>query len=146
MPDSLPGSNGYFGSGCAPGSDTLPDGIWFGFVRDLDEAAISFDLACLRWIPDPNDDPIEEGGWDLSNTNPALRSVPVASGAQASCPRLNCPQSLMAYEDWMWIIRDYLDANPDASDWPEGYDFGVMVWLYINDGEVTELAEPVLAG
>ena len=46
----LPGSGGWFGSGCSPGSDTLPDGIWWGYVTDLSPSSVTFDLACLRWF------------------------------------------------------------------------------------------------
>ncbi len=146
MPEPLPGSDGYLGSGCAPGSDTLPDGIWFGFVRDVTETSIAFDLVCLRWLEDPNDDAIEEGGWDLSNINPKIRDVPVAAGAQATCPWFGCPQLRISYAEWTQRTSDFLAANPDATAFAEGQYFGVLAWLYVNDGRVTEIAEPVLAG
>ena len=41
------GSDDANGSGCSPGSAALPDGVWFGFVRNLGDRQIAFDLACL---------------------------------------------------------------------------------------------------
>ena len=146
MPDPLPGSDGYLGSGCAPGTDTLPDGIWFGFVRDVSDTSVAFDLTCLRWIADPDDDPLEEGGWDLRNTNPKIRNVPVAAWAEATCPWFGCPQPRISYAQWLQQTSDFLAANPDAAAFVEGQYFGVLAWLYVNDGRITEIAEPVLAG
>ena len=130
----LPGSDGWFGSGCAPGSDALPDGIWWGYIEDLTPRSITFDLACLRWIDDPNDDGIEEGGWDIRNVNPKTRQVPVHPDAQAMCDLWGCPPALFPYPDWM----ERAPVMPTMLD--EG------VWLYINDGVVTEVGEGVLAG
>ena len=45
--DPLPGSDGMLGSGCTPGADTLPDGIWFGWIKAVADNGFSFDLACL---------------------------------------------------------------------------------------------------
>ena len=130
----LPGSDGWFGSGCAPGTDTLPDGIWWGYIEALTPRSITFDLACLRWIDDPNDDGIEEGGWDIRNVNPKTRQVPVHPDAQAMCQLWGCPPALFPYTDWM----ERAPVMPTMLD--EG------VWLYINDGVVTEVGEGVLAG
>ncbi len=41
-----PSDVAYF-SGCTPGTpDSLPDGVWFGYVRGVSGAGIDFDLAC----------------------------------------------------------------------------------------------------
>jgi hypothetical protein len=39
-----------------------------------------------------------------------------------------------------------LNANPEATQWAQGNEFGVMVWLYVNGAYVTEILEPVFAG
>ncbi|RMH86193.1 MAG: hypothetical protein D6683_00900, partial [Actinomyces sp.] len=73
------------GSGCTPGTDTLPDGEWFGYVTDTAPDAVTFDLAC--WFtgdaaalaaaedgeesPPPND-------YYIRNRSSRLRTVPVA--------------------------------------------------------------------
>jgi hypothetical protein len=134
----LPDSGGWFGSGCSPGSDTLPDGIWWGYITDLSPTSITFDLACLTWIDDPNDDGLEEGGWDIENNNSKTRIVPVHPHAQAICLLWGCPPTPFPYTEWMEIapvLPGSGSGMPDAG-----------VWLYINDGEVTEVGEEVLAG
>ncbi len=45
-PGTLPGSGGAGGSGCSPGTSTLPDGIWFVFIETATPDDITFDLAC----------------------------------------------------------------------------------------------------
>ncbi len=130
----LPGSGGWFGSGCSPGTDALPDGIWWGYVTDLTLDAITFDLACLKWVDDPNDDGMEEGGWDIDNNNPRIRVVPVHHRARAICQLWGRPPTPLPFAEWMEM----------APVMPEAPDAGV--WLYINDGQVTEVGEEVLAG
>lgn len=143
-PDPLPGSNGYFGSGCSPESDVLPDGIWFGVVRDVAPSVVTFDLACLGWDNPP---PPDQGNWDRVKNNPKVRGVPVADSAQAvSC--LDWPVRIpITYLDWMQQTREYLERYPEATEWSEnGNSYDFFVWLYVNSGSVTEIAEPCLAG
>ena len=137
-PESLPGSNDYFGSGCAPGSDDLPDGIWYGFAPEFDESTITFDLACLRWIPDPNDDDVEEGGWGIVNDNPKLRVVPVDPNAQVTCFWAGCPPGPFPYTEW-------IDEPHEVRPLEEEHG-GLDMWLYINDGLVTEIGREGLPG
>ena len=46
-PEPLEGSDGASGSGCAPGSDELPDGIWYVEVLEVEEQSLTADLACF---------------------------------------------------------------------------------------------------
>jgi hypothetical protein len=46
-PDRALGDSLAVGSGCSPGTDSLPGGVWFGWVTDSTTARIEFDLACL---------------------------------------------------------------------------------------------------
>jgi len=130
-PESLPGSGGCFGSGCTPGSDALPDGIWYGSVQEATMSTVTFDLACLRWIPDPNDDAIEEGGWELSNSSSQLRVVPVHPDARVTSDWIGYPLSPFPFSDWI-----------------EGTEsrFPVNAWLYVNGGVVSEVGQMGLAG
>ena len=137
-PDSLPDGGGYFGSGCAPGSDVLPDGIWYGFAQEFDETTITFDLACLRWIPDPNDDEVEEGGWEIVNDNPRLRIAPVDPNAQVTCFWAGCPPGPFPYTEW-------IDEPHEVRPLEEEHG-GLDMWLHINDGLVTEIGREGLAG
>ena len=137
-PDSLPSSGGFFGSGCSPGSDVLPDGVWYGFAQEFDESTITFDLACLRWIPDPNDDEVEEGGWEIVNDNPRVRIVPVDSDAQVTCYWAGYPPHPFPYTEW---IDEPHEVRPLGEE-----HGGLDMWLYINDGLVTEIGREGLAG
>jgi len=43
-------------------------------------------------------------------------------------------------------LAEGLDPLPEAIEWNRAGGSGVMVWLFVNDGSVTEIAEPGLAG
>jgi hypothetical protein len=126
-PDPLPGSGEWFGSGCSPASDTLPDGIWWGYITDLSPSSITFDLACLRWIPDPDDDAFEDYAWVIENSNPRVRIVQVSLDTLVTCHWGQCP------------------PNPLPHGEPERRREGGL-WLYINNGVVTEIGDEFLAG
>jgi len=152
-PEPLPGSGAAWGSGCSPGSDILPDGIWIGFVRDLTATGITFDLACLRTPTDSG----EESAWAIDNASSRVRPVPVDDEALVFCEIADCDRedlatptaegpSPMPYDDWAADTLAWLAMYPEATTWAQGNHFGVLVWLYVNDGEITEISEPVLAG
>lgn len=123
------------GSGCAPGAGPLPDGIWFGFPNAWTATSIDFDLACFysgdaataeaaargEESPPPND-------YIITNDNPTLRAVPVA--ADAIGYRLN--NSIES------IAVPFADFITDPGDFQNCFEFCLM-WLYVNDGEVTEI-------
>jgi len=123
---SLPGAGSFYGSGCSPGSDRLPDGIWFGYIDQADRAVISFDLMCFG--PGP------EGPGEITNSNAKLRTVPVAGGATV--------HRIMADGVLVWVAVPYqtwLTIPPDPAVCPpEGCR---LVWLYVNGGQVTEVVE-----
>lgn len=123
FPDPLPGSDGAAGSGCAPGTTTLPDGIWFGYATARTIDGIQFDLACL-FI-----DPTVDGGNRISNQNPTLRSIAVASGTTVHAVTWDPFYTPITYSEWIvWECLEYCG-----------------VWLYINEGIVTEVAEQFFA-
>lgn len=136
FPDPLPGSGDWLGSGCSPGSDTLPDGIWWGYITDLSTSSITLDLACLRWIPDPNDDAFEDYAWVIENNNPKVRAVPVRPDTMVTCDWMHCPPNPFPYVEW---IED--DRLPHGDQGREG-----GLWLYVNNGAVTEIGDEGLAG
>ena len=136
-PRPLSGSGGWWGSGCSPGSDTLPDGIWWGYIDGASSSSLSFDLACLRWADEFDDDPAtEDYGWVIENSNPKVRSVPVDPDAMVTCRWADCPPFPYPYSEW---IRDGRVPHGDR-----GRDGGL--WLYINGGAITEIGDEVLAG
>jgi hypothetical protein len=134
LPAPFPGSGGWFGSGCSPGSDTLPDGIWWGYVTDLSPSSITFDLACLRFAAD--DPTTEDYAWVIENSNPKVRVVPVRSDTLVTCDWRYCPPNPFPYGEW---IED--DRLPHGDQIGEG-----GLWLYINGGAVTEINDEGLAG
>lgn len=117
--------DGTAGSGCTPGGGDLPDGVWYGQVREWDGRAARFDLMCV-FHPDsergggrPADAPV--GGYATANDNDALRTVPVAQAAHFYPP------------DFAW----YPDLEPTTFDkaiavWGTG-----EYWIYINGGQIT---------
>jgi len=135
FPDVLGGPLDAHGSGCAPGTGPLPDGIWFGFPNGWTISSIDFDLACFysgdaaiaeatargEESPPPND-------YIITNDNPALRAVPVAAGAIGH--RLD--NNIVTYP------VSFADFIADPGDFQNCFQFCLM-WLYVNGGEVTEI-------
>ncbi len=124
------------GSGCTPGTDDLPDGVWYGFVDSTAADSLEFDLAC--WFtgdaaataaaedgeesPPPND-------YYVRNANDLLRTVDVAAGAEASwLPNPGSPaEETIGYADWVTARAD----RP----------FQPGVWLTVEDGGVVLIEE-----
>lgn len=124
------------GSGCTPGTDTLPDGTWYGWVYSISDTTLSFDLAC--WFtgdaaviasaedgeesPPPND-------YYVRNENPKIRELDVAPYV----PVLFYPDGdpTTAYET---IFAEWDDLSS-----ARGFDFGI--WVTIEGGEVTSIDE-----
>ncbi len=111
-PSILMGERGELGSGCSPGTDLLPDGIWFGWIEDLGLEAVSFDLACL-WPG--RIEPV------ASNDANRVRVLPLH------------PQSIWYSEDG----KREMSPAVNAPGLPGTFPF----WIFINDGVVTEVSE-----
>jgi len=133
------------GSGCTAGGAVLPDGLWFGNVREWRSDEIVFDLQCFytgdkaREVAatlgeEPHD------GIIVTNDSTRLRTLPVGPNA-------------VAFE-----IRQHTESDGDSysifigvpySEWPSplgGYICGspldnCPVWVAINDGIITEILE-----
>lgn len=138
-PAPLPGSAGASGSGCAPGAGPLPDGIWFGFVPAIVGNELDFDLACFYFGDIAYDEGEADGeevnnDYYIRNQNPTIRTVAVA--ADAVVWTLGTfdgvgEHSEVPYSDWPAPGPSYIECPGDFC----------LVWLYVNDGEVTELVE-----
>ena len=138
-PAPLPGSDGASGSGCAPGAGPLPDGIWFGFGLVTGAAAIDLDLACfyfgdIAYTVGEADGEEVANDYYIRNRNPAIRSVPVASDAVVwtlgTFDGIG-EHSELPYSDWPIPGPSYIECPGDFC----------LLWLYVNDGEVTEVVE-----
>lgn len=147
------------GSGCGgDGSigDTIPDGLWFGFAREIGDASMQFDLACV-YVGDTGQrlqdeyyaqypDELEHGalvampqGW-LVNNSDRLRTIPLQDNF------------LLAYSQFSsfgapnWPSRDGTQScvapvdptiTPSEQPGPEGYGFGQYgngEWVNIVNG------------
>jgi hypothetical protein len=125
------------GSGCMPGSDTLPDGRWFGFVAEADESEVSFDLACWFTGSAAADAAAEDGeespppnDYYIRNENEQLRQVPVASDATVQCLCSDTDSTeliAMTYAEWL--------SGRATRTYQPG------VWIEVADGAVSLIEE-----
>lgn len=127
------------GSGCTPGTDHLPDGIWYGMVVDSGAGDLEFDLIC--WFvgdaaiaaaaedgePPPND-------FYVRNASTRIRRLPIAEDTPVV---------------WYGMDRDPL--NPETiryADWRVLEEERICcggVWVTVSGGVVTRLAEQWVA-
>lgn len=126
-PESRPGAGENFGSGCSPSTTSLPDGVWYGRIESESSTAIEFDLICFAPTP-----PEEDGVGRFTNSNPKLRTVPVASTATVHAIASDGFWELQPYSTW------HLDPGQEGFCLPGGcWD----VWLYVNNGHITEIVQ-----
>lgn len=139
--EPLPGSDGATGSGCAPGGDGLPDGVWFGAMEAVSDGDIEFDLACwysgdaaneaaaedgFEEIPVPND-------YYVRNEVDTLRTVPIDPDAVIHWYPAGSDIEL-AVRPWIEWVEDPEGYLPCPGEW-------CNAWLYVNDGVVTEVMQ-----
>jgi hypothetical protein len=138
FPTVFSGSDEAHGSGCAPGSDSLPDGVWFGYVAGRSSAGIEFDLACI-WTgaaavaAAAADGVTLEIDYYVRNQSGQIRSPRVADGATVH---------QLGGSPW-FIEMSYADWRQGACN---GFgDPSCPVWLYVNGGRVTAVVEQYFA-
>ena len=138
FPLVLPGSDQAHGSGCTPGTDFLPDGIWFGYVTGRAADHVDFDLACI-WTGAEAHRRMEEAGEEvildywISNQVGTIRSPRIASGATVHHLGGTEWFTALTYDEWR--------QGPC-----HGYqDHSCPVWLYVNGGRVTAVVEQFFA-
>lgn len=138
FPEPLPGSDDANGSGCAPGTDWLPDGVWFGYVTVRSSDHVDFDLACI-WTGEAAERKAAEAGvenaqsWWTSNVSGKIRSPGIAGGASV-----------------YHLTWDPLFSPLSYGEWRQGACHGTQdhecpVWLYVNGGKVTAIVEQLIA-
>lgn len=140
-PEALAGSDGAAGSGCAPGAGSLPAGIWFGFLVERDGSTVGFDLACfyfgdIAWEKAAEEGQTAENDYWIVNDNPTLRDVPVAADATIWTITGDATQGLqpLDFASWTGAESTYTSCPGTAC----------VMWLYVNAGEATEIAEQFL--
>ena len=124
-PPSEPGAGDLYGSGCSPGTTSLPDGVWFGRIEAMSRSELEFDLMCFG--PGP------EGPGTITNSNPKLRTVDVDRRAFVYATSPDGYWMPMSWEDWFTSPQNAPGFCPLEGCWD--------VWLYVNDGEVTEIVQ-----
>lgn len=146
------GSDGATGSGCSPGTpDTLPDGVWFGFVADLTATEVEFDLACLYTGEEAYARGVHPDGADILvvNDSPALRRLPVGADSRfflhadpfESGLHLDRLVFGPGNVDAFWSHLASLEPWPGATSWDERWREAVGVWVLVEDGEAVEILE-----
>lgn len=110
---------GALGSGCSPGTESLPDGVWFGWIEEAKPSSVEFDLACL-WA----------GRLDPAARNDASR-IRVVGVADEGIVYLD--ENPTSYADW--------SKSTAPADNAPGLPDGLPYWLFVNNGLVTELAQ-----
>lgn len=120
------------GSGCSPGGDVLPDGLWFVAIEAIDEATLTLDLLC-RFSGEAAFAHPEYGGGDhlYLNESSRLRTGLVAPDAVVwllADPGLPGSQ----------IARSPTEAAVAIAD----RGFAPFVWALVENSLVAELWEP----
>lgn len=121
-------TDGPSGSGCAPGPGALPDGWWYGMLEGPVTDEVTFDLACY-YVGDAAEAEAASRGDEVNNDyyvvneNPALRTMPVADDATASCVEMGTGVEQV----------ECAPAEVDGEMW--------AVWLRVQDGEVDRIVE-----
>lgn len=127
------------GSGCNPGPGDLPDGVWFGIVRELADTSVEFDLACWFGGEAANEAAAEDGETEIPvpndyyirNESDVLRTVPVVADAPTwiipTDPGLGSESR--AWTEW---VADPIGYVPCPGQY-------CLAWLYVNDGQATEV-------
>jgi hypothetical protein len=127
-------ANGTALSGCSPGSsDSLPDGVWYGVVKEWGDDSFSFDLACLYHRKSPEwaaymdslgpEEPQNE--YPTSNDNAGLRELPLAQSA------VFWSADYMSFPDGSAAPYSEVQSGWAKSDY----------YVYVNNGEVTEVVK-----
>jgi len=148
------------GSGCVVDGTSLPDGVWFGFVRSVSAGRLTFDLACFFACKNALVAAAEDGAaasWALElrgsredgspvydettvyarNRNPLLFTVPIDPEGRAW---VASARGATGVEHLETPLDEWL-GSPSLLECP-GPACGV--WLYVNGGRVTALVEQFL--
>jgi len=112
--------------------------VWFGYVVVRSASTIEFDLACFYFGDIAYEKGAEVGeevanDYFVSNVNPTLRAITIAGDVSVFEIDATQPDTFLSvpFVDWPVDPSGYI-ACPDTF---------CGVWLYINDGAVTEIVE-----
>jgi hypothetical protein len=127
---SAPG--GAQGSGCAPKTNVLPDGVYFGYTKSWSTSQIGLDLAC--WYSGAAGEAQAKAhgmeftnDYFVTNVNPKIWLIPVAGDIAAKKAALDDGTFTLSQ-----VIADPGGSEPTGSPYP--------TWIFVNGGAVTELS------
>jgi len=141
-PDPTTSSDGASGSGCPEGDGPPSDGIWFGHVTAYSPVSVTFELACF-YIGDIAGEKAAEDNAEAPSdfyirTTDRVAEIPVVEDATAHTIVAPANTALridsIAYSDWP---QDPMGYTPCPGEF-------CSVWLYVNQGAVTEILEQYL--
>ncbi len=141
-PGSTTDSEGAGGSGCPEGGGPPADGIWYGYVTANSPNSLTFELACF-YIGDVAAEEAAEDGAEAPNDfyirkTGQVSEVPVVEGGTAYTVVAPADSELridpIPYSDWP---QDPIGYTPCPGEF-------CSVWLYVNNGVVTEILEQYL--
>ena len=136
-PPPIEGSGGASGSGCSPG-DPMRDGVWFGFVHDISPTGIEIDIACF-WFGEIAYEVGEADGEEINNSfyiqnqNELARRVPLGESPVVWTLAGDTTEghSSIPYDLWPSDESTYVPCPGEYCG----------VWIYLNDGHITEVVE-----
>jgi len=141
-PAPMTGSEGASGSGCPAGGGPPGDGIWYGYVTASTDRSVRFEFACL-YFADAAWAEAARDGTEAPNdvyirTTDRISEVPVMEGATAytivSSVNAELRIDSVAFSDWPQDPTGYIPCPGESCS----------VWLYVNNGNVTEVLEQYL--
>jgi hypothetical protein len=121
-------SGGFFGSGCSPGTTSLPDGVWYGRITETRSDSVSFDLYCIG-PPGPND---EEWMFTIINNSLSIRDVPIEATARVYAIAVDGGHEAQPYSSWYQAPHPAMFC-PNDGCWD--------VVLFINRSQATEIIQ-----
>jgi hypothetical protein len=139
------GIPGTAGSGCVvPPGETLPDGVWAGYLNASDAAEAAFDVICFLTVPAAREAGVDDSfvGFTFEDDSEGQRPVPWDEGAAVHV-QTNPPVRPVT-EDTETVSLAAGDADRVQAylrEFPR--PFG---WLLVEGGRAVEFWSPPLAG
>lgn len=138
-----PNEDGTLGSGCSDEDlETLPDGDWYAFVLDYDQTRVTVDVACV-YGPDTDQFVAYTSAEDAAETSALTNHVVINDVVHERTVRIaSDAEAFLASSQWEPIAATGFAKAAAHAD--RSVDRGV--WLRLEDGVVTAVVQPYIAG
>ena len=131
--------DGTIGDGCALAEgEPLPDGAWFGLVTGVDQATITFDVACV-YGPDTDQ---YVAFAQVEDDSPRGYAVVNDVVEERSAHLTDATQVYLEAQEWSAV--DAAAALPALDPGVAREHIGV--WVVVEDGKVASIVEPATQG